>query len=1435
MATRSGSGHRRVGRRTVNAGLAAGILLLGVVGAVLVDPGAAFAHSNYVTGVASCSTVGANEDITWTVSNDYNLSETATVVSATGGVGTVSGSPAAIPASPGQPYKFVIMKQVLPGTTTGSATLGVKGVWSDNYSTTDWGTVSLPTGCVAPPPTVTTAPTTSSVALGASDADTATVTGSGGVTPTGGVTFYVCGPFTAATTCTTSGTKLGTVALAGSGTTATATSAPYTPPATGTYCFLGVYSGDANYAGGSDGSTTRECFTVGKATPSFTTNPADPNGIVLGSSSSDSATVTGVAGTAPTGTVSFSVCKESTVGTPCSGGTAVGSLTSPTSTSGAVSTYTLAPGIFTPVATGTYCFNASYGGDANYTSVTLESDPAAECFAVTQAPPGVTSSPTNATIVLGGSNTDTVTVTGVLGVTPTGTVTFYVCGPYTAATACTTAGSKLGAVTLAGSAGTATATGPASTPLATGTYCFLGVYSGDTNYAGRSDGSTTRECFGVTPAPPGVTTSPANGNVVLGGSDTDTATVTGVLGVTPTGTVTFYVCGPLTTATACTTSGTKLGTVTLAGSAGTATATSPPSTPMASGTYCFLGIYSGDGNYLGGSDGSTTRECFSVTGEGGFTTSPADSSISLGGSDTDSATVTGVLGVTPTGTVTFYVCGPLTSPTACTTSGTKLGTVTLAGSAGTATATSPSYTPPATGTYCFLGIYSGDGNYVGESDGSPTRECFGVTPATPGVTTSPTAATIGLTGSDSDTATVKGVLGITPTGTVTFYLCTGDASPCTATTAGAVDLGAVPLAGSAGTATATSAPVSPLAAGTYCFVGVYSGDGNYLGGSDGSTTRECFTILPGTPGVTTLPATATMVWGGSDSDGATVTGIDGITPTGDVHFYVCQGAAPCTVTTTGVVDLGMVALSGSGGTATATGPSYVPPVTGSYCFLGVYSGDGNYTAASDGSSDECFGVTPPKPGVTTSPANASIVLTGSESDTAMVTGVMGVTPTGTVTFYVCGPFTSDTACTTSGTKLGAVTLAGAAGTATATSPSYKPPATGTYCFLGVYSGDGNYAGGSDGSRDECFLVTMEPAVVVTTPKAASISLGQTDSDSVTVTGNTAGGTPTGTVTFYVCGPTATATPCTATTSKVKKPVKLKKGAKDTATATSAAFTPSSVGTWCFAGYYSGNPAYAAGSDTSVGECFTVTPVVAPCSLVVTVSPNPLVETGASEVHAIVEVQACATLAGDAVSIFSSQLENSCSSLSFENLQGTGPLPNVGTNSIVAYLDDDGNLDVVMNGTNCAPGQSVVEADLDGAPYWTATTTLVTKPPVVTAPGVTGWPNPEVETGDTPATGISDVYAVFYVETDPTYAEQTVDIDSSQLFDRCGEGATWTSDLGSSTTATATATLDDDGNAVFVFMGASCAAGTSDVTADVKAGTDPTYSTSYTILPPTPNT
>jgi hypothetical protein len=254
---------------------------------------------------------------------------------------------------------------------------------------------------------------------------------------------------------------------------------------------------------------------------------------------------------------------------------------------------------------------------------------------------------------------------------------------------------------------------------------------------------------------------------------------------------------------------------------------------------------------------------------------------------------------------------------------------------------------------------------------------------------------------------------------------------------------------------------------------------------------------------------------------------------------------------------------------------------------------------------------------------------------------------------------------------------------------------------------------------------------------------------------------------------------------------------------------------------------------------------APVDITVTASPNPLVETGQSEIYAVIQVETLPSFAGDVVTISSSQLESSCASVFYAT--GASGAPETSPANISVVLDDDGNASVVLAGSNCAPGTSVIEADLDVAPYLTALTTLIANPPVVTAAGLTGFPNDEVETGDTTngingPSGNSDVYAVFYVEDSPVYAEQPVEISSAQLEGRCGEGWLWAGGnggtiidgVGVNTTQTpAHTTLDDDGNAVFVFGGISCAAGDSQVIADVEAGTHDTFTFDYTIDPPAP--
>ncbi len=235
---------------------------------------------------------------------------------------------------------------------------------------------------------------------------------------------------------------------------------------------------------------------------------------------------------------------------------------------------------------------------------------------------------------------------------------------------------------------------------------------------------------------------------------------------------------------------------------------------------------------------------------------------------------------------------------------------------------------------------------------------------------------------------------------------------------------------------------------------------------------------------------------------------------------------------------------------------------------------------------------------------------------------------------------------------------------------------------------------------------------------------------------------------------------------------------------------------------------------------------------VTVSPNPVIETGVSEIHAVVQVEAQPAFANDPVFIYSQQLINSCENVEFR-VNGGNKLSVEQGESATVDLDNDGNATVELDAYECAPGPSLVEADLVDAPYYTATTTLQALPPNVTAPGLTAFPNPEVEVGDGTLTG-SNVYAVFYFEDNPVYAETPVEISSAQLQNRCLGGHHWSAGNEDSIDINgAITTLDNDGNAVFLFEGISCAPGPSTVVGDLIQGTHDTFSTVYTITAPTP--
>jgi hypothetical protein len=575
---------------------------------------------------------------------------------------------------------------------------------------------------------------------------------------------------------------------------------------------------------------------------------------------------------------------------------------------------------------------------------------------------------------------------------------------------------------------------------------------------------------------------------------------------------------------------------------------------------------------------------------------PSASTLTLGGSVTDTATVTGdpIVG-SPSGTVSFFVCGPSGSAAECAIGGTAVGTpVTLPDSPAAApTATSPSFTPTSPGTWCFRADYSGDTNYSGSGDGS-SGECFTVGQASSTTASTPQQASTTLGAQNADAATVTGNTGSgAPSGKVGFYVCgpLGSAAGCATggTAVGSADLSSA----GADKATATSPPFTAASPGTWCFRADYSGDANHSGSSD-SSSAECFTVGQAASTTASTPQQGSVTLGAQNADAATVTGdTSSGSPSGAVNFFVCGPLGSAAGCATGGTPVGSAPLSpGSGNTATATSPSFIPTSPGTWCFRAEYSGDTNYSGSSDSSSGECFTVGQASSTTASGPQHGSITLGGQNADAATVTGAANARPpSGTVSFYVCGPLSSRSGCPSGvGTPVGTASLSpGGGNTATATSPPFTPTSTGTWCFRADYAGDPNYTSSGDGSSTECFSVSQSSSTTASKPDQSPITLGAHNTDTANVTGNAAGGAPQGTVSFHICGPLSTPSGCTSGGTAVGTANLPASPSGNTASATSPTFTPTSTGIWCFRADYAGDGSqYNPSTDGSPGECFTVT-------------------------------------------------------------------------------------------------------------------------------------------------------------------------------------------------------------------------------------------------------
>ncbi len=409
----------------------------------------------------------------------------------------------------------------------------------------------------------------------------------------------------------------------------------------------------------------------------------------------------------------------------------------------------------------------------------------------------------------------------------------------------------------------------------------------------------------------------------------------------------------------------------------------------------------------------------------------------------------------------------------------------------------------------------------------------------------------------------------------------------------------------------------------------HDGDQNKTGGDVG---EFCTTITIPTSTLKTTPLNATgtqisVISIGTGSvqvkDQALVTVIGAPTWTGSVAFSICGPAdlasqASCV---TGGTSIGSVSVSNSSPTVTsalATITSAAPALGAApfnYCWRGVFTPTTTGIPGSfDSSTSECFTVNPVTPALATS-AGGGVPLGQPVTDTATLSGAANqpgspvINPTtagapagGSITFTLFGPDSCTLPATGTGSNPQTVAVNG---NGTYGPVSFTPDAVGTYHWAASYTGDSPNTNGTShntGCTDagEDVTVTHIGTTTVTTPSAGSggtTTFGSSVIDHAVVQATQTGdGTPTGTVTFFICDPTQTsggACPSPNGT-QVGSPVSTSAiaGSPPAAAGDSNAVTVNKTGTWCFRAVYTPGGAngatYTGSSDASSGECFTVT-------------------------------------------------------------------------------------------------------------------------------------------------------------------------------------------------------------------------------------------------------
>ncbi|HYV35475.1 MAG TPA: SdrD B-like domain-containing protein [Gemmataceae bacterium] len=408
------------------------------------------------------------------------------------------------------------------------------------------------------------------------------------------------------------------------------------------------------------------------------------------------------------------------------------------------------------------------------------------------------------------------------------------------------------------------------------------------------------------------------GGAFVGGTTklTDSATLSG--GSNPTGTITFYLFAPGVTPNGTNSNNVYTDTVTVSGNGtySTNVGNNPGGyTPLATGTYQWVAIYSGDSNNSSAISAFGSEPQPVGSDNPALNTIPGGTVVIGSGSKlTDLAMLAG--GTSPTGTITFYLFAPGVTPNGAFSNNVYSDTVTVNGNGTytTASGNNPGgFLPTTVGTYQWVAIYSGDSN------NSLTVSPYGdepeiVSPTCPTISTTPSPANVTLSGSSQiikDAATLAG--GYSATGSITFTLYNPSHQ--------VVDTETVTVNGNGTYTTPVGYTLTAGAAtGIYQWNATYTpGNGNNNGASDINNPNEQVSVLPAPISVSISGHKYLDVCGDGFSPD------DYNNPLGGVTIKLFKDASPFN----GVLDAG----DGSAVQTTTTAN-----VTGAYSFGGLTAG-----------------------------------------------------------------------------------------------------------------------------------------------------------------------------------------------------------------------------------------------------------------------------------------------------------------------------------------------------------------------------------------------------------------------------------------------------------------------------------------------------------------